>query len=92
VNLLVAAADAEAPDGFVMPDLVGSPVVSAQSALAKVGIKSAAPHYVEVSVGAIGTGNAQPVLPVKPGAVTAQNPLPGARVDQTTIVRLTVAK
>ena len=92
VNLLVAAADDEAPDGFVMPDLVGSPVVSAQSALAKVGVKSAAPHYVEVAVGPIGTGSAQPVLPIKPGAVTAQNPLPGARVDQTTIVRLTVAK
>ena len=29
---------------------------------------------------------------LKPGAVTAQNPLPGARVDQTTTVRLTVAK
>ena len=48
VNLLVAAPDDEAPDGFVMPDLVGLPVVSAQSTLAKVGIKSAAPHYVEV--------------------------------------------
>ena len=92
VNLLVAAPDDEAPDGFVMPDMVGLPVVSAQSALAKVGIKSAAPHYVEVPVGPIGTGNALPVQPVKPGAVTAQNPLPGVRVDQTTIVRLTVAK
>jgi len=92
VNLLVAAPDDEAPDGFVMPDLVGLPVVSAQSALAKVGIKSAAPQYVEVPVGPMGIGNAQPVQPVKPGAVMAQNPLPGARVDQTTIVRLTVAK
>ncbi len=92
VNLLVAAADDEAPDGFVMPDMVGMPVVSAQSALAKVGIKSASPHYVDAPVGPIGTGNAMPIQPVKPGAVTAQNPLPGARVDQTTTVRLTVAK
>jgi beta-lactam-binding protein with PASTA domain len=92
VNLLVAAADDEAPDGFVMPDMVGMPVVSAQSALANVGIKSASPHYVDAPVGPIGTGNAMPIQPVKPGAVTAQNPLPGARVDQTTIVRLTVAK
>ncbi len=92
VNLLVADADDEAADGFVMPDLVGLPVVTAQGALAKVGIKSAAPHYVEVSVGPIGTGNALPVQPVKPGAVIAQNPLPGARVDQTATVRLTVAK
>ena len=28
VNLLVAAPDDEAPDGFVMPDLIGMPVVS----------------------------------------------------------------
>jgi len=92
VNLLVAAPDSEAADGFVMPDLVGLPVVSAQSALTKVGIKSATPHYVEAPIGPLGTGSALPVQPVKPGAVTAQTPPPGARVDQTTIVRLTVAK
>jgi beta-lactam-binding protein with PASTA domain len=92
VNLLVAAPDDEAPDGYVMPDLVGLPVVSAQSALAKVGIKSAAPNYVDVPVAPLGSGTAMPLLPVKPGAVTAQSPLPGTRVDQSTRVRLTVAK
>ncbi|MGC1460746.1 MAG: PASTA domain-containing protein [Terracidiphilus sp.] len=92
VNLLVAAPDDEAQDGFVMPDLLGLPVVSAQSALARVGIKSAAPHYVEVAIGSVGTGNAPPVLPVRPGSVTGQTPSPGARVDQDTTVRLTVAK
>jgi len=30
INLLVAAASDDAPDGFVMPDLTGLPVVSAQ--------------------------------------------------------------
>ncbi len=92
VNLLVAAPDDEAQDGYVMPDLVGLPVVSAQSALAKVGIKSAAPHYVEVPIGPVGNGNAMPVQPVRPGSVTGQTPPPGARVDQGTTVRLTVAK
>jgi beta-lactam-binding protein with PASTA domain len=92
VNLLVAAPDDEAPDGFVMPDLLGLPVVSAQSALTKVGIKPATPHYVDVPVGRMGSGNALPVEPVKPGAITAQTPPPGARVDQSTTVRLTVAK
>ena len=76
VNLLVAAPDDEAADGYVMPDLLGLPVVSAQSALAKVGIKSAAPNYVDVPVGPVGSGNALPVQPVKPGAVIAQMPLP----------------
>ncbi len=33
VNLLVAAASDDAPDGFVMPDLVGLPAVSAQAEL-----------------------------------------------------------
>jgi len=34
INLLVAAPDDETPDGYVMPDLIGWPVVSAQSTLA----------------------------------------------------------
>ncbi len=92
VSLLVAAPDDEAPDGYVMPELVGLPVVSAQGSLAKAGIKSAPPNYVDVPVGPIGIGGALPLLPVKPGAVTAQTPPAGTRVDQSTMVRLTVAK
>lgn len=92
VNLLVAARDDETPDGYVMPDLVGLPVVSAESALARVGIKAATPVYVSVPVGPVGSGDALPRLPVRPGAVTAQEPAAGTRVDQSTIVRLTVAK
>jgi beta-lactam-binding protein with PASTA domain len=92
VNLLVAAPDDEAPDGFVMPDLAGLPIVSAQAELAKVGIKTATPSYVDVPVAPVGRGNAPPALPVRPGAVVAQSPAPGARVDQDTTVKLTVAK
>ena len=83
VNLLVAAPDDEAPDGYVMPDLTGLPVVTAQAALAKVGIKSALTTYVDVPVAPVGSGDAPPALPVKPGAVMAQSPQPGARVDQS---------
>ncbi len=92
VNLLVATADDETADGYVMPDLVGLPVISAQGELTKVGIKAAMPKYVDVPVAPMGSGNALPVMPVKPGAVTAQTPPAGARVDQSTIVKLTVAK
>ena len=92
VNLLVAAPDDETVDGYVMPDLTGLPVVSAQSALIKAGIKTATPVYVSVTVPPVGSGNALPVLPIKPGAVIAQSPAVGARVDQSTKVRLTVAK
>lgn len=92
VNLLVAAPGDETPDGYVMPNLVGLPIVSAQSALAKVGIKAAPPSYIEAPVGPLGSGGALPLAPVKPGAVTAQSPLPGTRVDQSAMVGLTVAK
>jgi len=92
INLLVATTEDEGADGFVMPDLTGLPVVSAQAELTQVGIKSAPPRFVDVPVAPMGSGNAAPRLPVKPGAVTAQDPPAGARVDQSTLVKLTVAK
>ena len=92
VNLLVAAPDDEAADGFLMPDLVSLPVVTAQAQLAKVGIQSPQPTYVPVAVGPVGSGNAPPKPPIKPGSVIAQQPLAGARVEQSTLVKLTVAQ
>jgi eukaryotic-like serine/threonine-protein kinase len=92
INLLVAAADDEAPDGYVMPDLTGLPVVTAQAQMAKVGIQSDPAEFVDVPVGPMGSGNAAPVEPVRPGAVVSQRPLAGFRVDQSTKVKLTVAK
>jgi hypothetical protein len=92
INLLVAAAGNDAPDGFVMPDLTGLPVVAAQAELTTVGLKAAAPSFVNVQVEPVGSGNAPPKLPVRPGSVTAQQPPAGARVDQSALVKLTVAK
>ena len=92
INLLVAATDDDAPDGFVMPNLTGLPVVTAQAELAKVGIQSAPPRFVDVPVAPMGKWNAAPTLPVKPGAVTAQEPPAGTRVEQSELVKLTVAK
>jgi beta-lactam-binding protein with PASTA domain len=91
VNLLVAAASDDVPDGFVMPELVGWPAVSAQAELERVGIK-AVTNLMDVPVGPVGSGDAPPRMPVKPGAVTAQSPPAGFRVEQGTVVRLTVAK
>ncbi len=81
-----------APDGYVMPDLSGLPVVTAQSELAKVGIKTAPPIFVDVPIAPMGSGFQAPVPPVRPGAVMAQEPPAGARVDQSALVKLTVAK
>ena len=92
INLLVAAANDEGPDGFVMPDLTGLPVVSAQAELVRVGIPAAPPVFVDVPVAEVGSGLTPPVAPVRPGSVIAQRPLSGARVDQSAMVTLTVAK
>jgi beta-lactam-binding protein with PASTA domain len=92
INLLLAAPDDTAADGFVMPDLTGLPVVSAQAQLARVGIKAALPKVVQVPVAPVGSGDAPPKLPIRPGAVMAQQPMAGSRVDQSTLVKLTVAQ
>lgn len=92
VNLLVAAPQDETPDGFVMPDLTGLPIVTAQTQLAKVGLKSAVPVFEEVPTPPAGAGNAPANPAVEPGSVIAQDPIAGARVDTTQEVKLTVAK
>jgi hypothetical protein len=58
----------------------------------KVGIKTAPPGYVSEPVPPVGNGDAPIKLPVKPGDVVAQSPSAGTRVDQTTMVKLTVAR
>lgn len=92
INLLVAAPPDESPDGYVMPDFTGVPIVAAQSALARVGLKGPPPVFVDVHIPDIGGANTPPKPPVGPGSVVAQQPPPGARVDQSTAVKFTVAK
>jgi eukaryotic-like serine/threonine-protein kinase len=92
VNLLAAAPPDETADGFVMPDFTGVPVVAAQTALTRVGIKFAPPTFVDVSVPPVGEGNVLPKPPVMPGSVVAQQPAAGLRVDQNMQVHLTVAR
>jgi len=92
INLLVAAPADDTMDGYVMPDLAGLPVVSAQAQLTRVGIKCAPPTFIDVPIGPVGTGGEAVRLPVMPGSVVAQQPVAGLRVDQTTMVKLAVAK
>ena len=92
INLLVAAPSEDTPDGFVLPDFTGMPIVAAQAALARVGLKGPPPTFVDVHVPEIGGANTAPKAPVAPGSVVAQQPPAGARVDQDTPVKLTVAK
>jgi eukaryotic-like serine/threonine-protein kinase len=92
VNLLVAAPGAETADAFVMPNLAGTPIVSAQALLEKVGIKTAPPVFIDVPIAPVGAGDATPTAPTPPGSVIAQDPPAGARVEQSTLVKLTVSK
>ncbi len=92
VNILVAAPGNAAPDGYVMPDLTGIPVITAQAILNKIGLKADTPTYADVSVPAVGTGAQPPKAPIVPGSVIGQQPMAGARVDQATLIKLTAAK
>jgi eukaryotic-like serine/threonine-protein kinase len=92
VNILVAAPDDDSPDGYVMPDLTGLPVITAQALLSRIGLKVDTPAYADVFVPSVSTGPEQPASPIAPGTVIAQQPMVGARVDQTTMIRLTAAK
>ena len=92
VSLLVAAPAGRIPDGLVMPDLSGQPIVAAQAELADVGLKAAPPQYVEAHVPPVGQGAAPPQSPQPPGSVIAQQPPAGYRVDPGTLIQLTVAR
>jgi beta-lactam-binding protein with PASTA domain len=92
VNILVAAPADAPPDGYVMPDFTGIPVIAATDQLTKIGLKVGQPSYVDVAVQPVGTGTAPPRAPVAPGTVIGQQPMAGARVDQTTEIKLTAAK
>jgi beta-lactam-binding protein with PASTA domain len=92
VNILVAGPDSAAPDGYVMPDLTGIPVITAQALLSKIGLKVDTPTYADVFVPSMSTGPEQPKSPIVPGTVIAEQPMAGARVDHTIMIRLTAAK
>lgn len=92
VSLLVAEPVDETPDGFVMPDLTGLPIVSAQAALERVGLKTAPPTYTDVHVPSVGEGSAPLQALQAPGSVIGQQPPAGSRVDQSAMIKLTVAR
>lgn len=92
INLLVAVPAQDSADGFVMPDFSGVPIVAAQATLARVGLKGPPPTFVDVHIPDIGGANTAPRLPVAPGSIVSQEPPAGARVDQDTPVKFTVAK
>jgi len=73
INLLVAAEDDSAADGYVMPDLTGLPIITAQLALTRVGIKFGEPKFVDPPIASVAVGIAHPAstAAVTPGAAPA---------------------
>jgi beta-lactam-binding protein with PASTA domain len=105
VNLLVAAPDDVHADGFVMPDLAGLPVLTAQAMLTRVGIKFDPPKFQDVPIPAVSAvspsatnSSAPPPVPAPihpsatPGSVISQSPPAGFKVEVGSTVSLTVAK
>jgi eukaryotic-like serine/threonine-protein kinase len=92
VGLLIAAPPDELPDGYVMPDLTGASAPAAAAALAKIGVQAAPFQYVNVAIPNVDPNAGPPQPPVAPGSIIAQSPPAGARIDQSTIVKLTVAR
>ena len=70
------------------------PIVVAQVALQRVGLKGPTPTFVDVHIPDVGAANSNilPKPPVLPGSIVAQQPPAGARVDQNTPVMFRVAK
>ena len=92
VSLLVATPSEEHPDGYLMPDLAGMQAAAALAVLGKAGIHAAPPTFANVSIPKVGEGNALPKTPVAPGSVVAQSPAAGTRIDQSTVVKITIAR
>lgn len=90
VSLLVAGAANEAPNGWVIPDFTGWTLQSAETALARIGIKAAPPDFINSSPS--GGGNGESEQQIRAGSIVSQDPAAGARVVQTTIVHFAVAK
>lgn len=100
INLLVAAPDDTTPDGYLLPDFTGQPVTAAQSALARVGIKTTTPKFQDAPIPSIPSipptsSTAAPIPPkptTLPGTILTQQPPAGSRIDVGGTVTLTVAK
>ena len=79
INLLVAAPDDTTVDGFVMPELVGMPIITAQAALTRVGIKFGEPTFVDPPMAPVTQVTASPT-PAQPSSANASPAAPALPV------------
>ena len=93
-NLLVAAQpDASVTEGgLVMPNLVGQVFTSAAMSLARMGLHLAPVKEQDMHIAPVGAPGEPVPLTFPPGAIVAQAPAAGSRVDGSMAIELTVAK
>jgi beta-lactam-binding protein with PASTA domain len=92
INLLVAAPEDTAADGFLMPDLSGMLTQTALAELSHVGITAAPVRFVSVPIPPVGAASGPPKPPARPNSIVSQQPAAGSRIDQSTVVKLVAAK
>lgn len=95
IHLLIATLPTpSSATALVMPTLVGQTLSSARAILTHAGLKLSNVKKIAVGVRPIGSASstAPPQQPILPGAVLAQQPLSGYRVQPGDTVTLTVAK
>ena len=94
VSLLTAAQPSDASGGMVMPDLTGQASSAASAAIARAGLKLGPVKTAPATVPAVNSPGSGQALqaPMPSGTVMSQSPMPGARVDATTLVEFTVAQ
>lgn len=94
VSLLLAAPPVAASPSYIMPNVMGEAFTAAAQAITEAGLvlapeKTAAPAIPNVP----NSGSNQPMQPVVPaGTITRQSPQPGARVNASTPIQLTIAQ
>jgi len=94
VNLLLAAPSDQTTPAYIMPNLVGQQFTAAEQDITKAGLTLAPEKAAAAAIPSIpSSGSNQPIQPVVPsGTIMSQSPAPGARVDASTQIQLTVAQ
>jgi beta-lactam-binding protein with PASTA domain len=94
VNLLLAAPPDSTSPAYIMPNLVGQQFAAAKQDITEAGLTLAPEKTAPATIPNVpNSGSNQPMQPVVPaGTITSQSPVPGARVDASTPIQLTVAQ
>jgi beta-lactam-binding protein with PASTA domain len=94
VNLLLAAPPDQTSPAYIMPNLTGQEFATAEAEITQAGLTLAPEQTAPAAIPSVpNSGSNQPMQPVvSAGTIMSQSPAPGARVDASTPIQLTVAQ